>query len=147
MSVLVENRKARFEYEIIEVIEAGISLVGTEVKSLRGHNASIIDGFITLRKDGPYLLNVNISKYDKSFTGVNHDPKRDRKLLFNKSEINKLFGKLSIKGFTIIPLNFHLKRGKIKLDIAVAKGKKAHDKRNAIKERDIERDMRRELAN
>jgi len=144
MSIIIENKRARFEYFIEHVVEAGIILLGSEVKSIRNKNVSLIDGFITLKNGEPYLLNVNITKYAKCFTGVNHDPNRDKKLLLNKAEISKLFGKIQQKGYTLIPLNLHLKRGKIKVDIAIAKGKQLHDKRQTIKARDIEREGRRD---
>ncbi len=143
MSIIVENRKIKFEYFIEEVLEAGIVLLGSEVKSIRENKINIIDGFITLKKGEPYLLNVNIAQYNKTFIAEKHDPLRDRKLLLNKSQIKKFFGKLSQKGMTIVPLNFHTTRGKIKVDIALVKGKKLHDKRETIKERDLARSARK----
>lgn len=147
MSVIIDNRKARFEYEISEVIEAGISLLGSEVKSIRLGKVSIIDAFVTLKNGNPCVLNMNIANYDKSFISQKHDPLRDKFLLLNKDEIRFMFGKASVKGYTLIPLNLHYKRGRVKMDIAVAKGKQMHDKRRDIKERDLQRQQRREQNN
>ncbi|QED23536.1 SsrA-binding protein SmpB [Candidatus Deianiraea vastatrix] len=143
MSLIIENRRVRFEYFIEDVIEAGIVLTGSEVKSIRNKNVSLLDGFVTLKGGEPYLLNVNITKYPQCFVGQDHDPNRDKKLLLNKHEIRRLFGKIKEKGYTLVPLNLHLKRGKIKADIAVVKGKQMHDKRETIKKRDLERQTRR----
>jgi len=143
MSIIVENRKIYFEYEIEYTLEAGIVLLGSEVKAIRNGQINIIDGHIILRKDGPYLVNTTINKYTQSAKILEIDPKRNRKLLLNKAEIRKLFGKMSVKGFTIVPLNVHTKNGRIKIEIAVVKGKKMHDKRKSLKEKDLERERRR----
>lgn len=145
MSIIVENRKVRFDYEILETVEAGLVLLGSEVKAIRSGKVNIIDGFMTLKKGEPYVLNMNISQYNMVFAGQKHDPLRDKKLLLNKFQIKKFFGKLTQKGLTIVPLNIHTKGGKIKMEIALVKGKKLHDKRQALKERDLARMDRKEM--
>ena len=141
--MIIENRKARFEYHIEETLEAGLCLTGSEVKSIRSKNVNIQDAFITLKKGEPYILNMKITKYQQAYATENHEPNRDKKILLHKKQINKFFGKTQEKGYTIIPLDIHLQRGKMKLTIALAKGKALHDKRQSIKERDLKRQERR----
>lgn len=136
MSVIIENRKVYFNYHIEDRIEAGIVLLGSEVKSIKAKNVNILDSFVVLKKGEPYLLNMNITKYHRAFSGDSHDPSRDKKLLLHKKQIAKMFGKTAQKGFSIVPLNLHLKSGIIKVELAIVKGKTEYDKRETIKKRD-----------
>ena len=138
------NRKARHEYNILQTFESGIVLVGTEVKSLRQGKANLVDSYAKLKDSEVWLVNLHISKYSQGNIN-NHDPKRDRKLLLNKSEIRKLIGKTKEKGLTLIPLRLYFKKGKVKLELALAKGKKVYDKRKDIAKRDFERDQERKI--
>ena len=138
------NRKARYEYGIIQSYEAGIVLVGTEVKSLRLGMANIVDSYAKLSNGEAWLINLHISEYTQGNRN-NHDPKRERKLLLNKSEIRKLIGKTKDKGLTLIPLRLYFKKGKVKVELALAKGKKVYDKRKDIAKRDFERDQERKI--
>lgn len=141
------NRKARYEYQLEEKFEAGIALQGSEVKSIRARQVSINESFVGLKKGELFLINANISKYTKANI-ENHDETRYRKLLLHKKEINKIIGKLKISGYTIVPLQLYLNtRNKIKIEIALARGKKQHDKRASIKERDWSREKLRLLKN
>jgi SsrA-binding protein len=144
--ILCQNRKARHEYEILENIEAGIVLNGTEVKSLRAGGGNIKDSYAFVKGFEVYLYNAHISPYSHGNIH-NEDPMRPRKLLLHKQEIIKLSAKVKEKGLTIIPLSIYLKGSLIKIDIGLAKGKRVHDKKQAIKERDIKRDMDREVRN
>ena len=138
------NRKARYEYSIIQTFETGIVLVGTEVKSLRQGKANLVDSYAKLEDSEVWLVNLHISEYSQGNIN-NHDPKRDRKLLLNKSEIRKLVGKTKEKGLTLIPLRLYFKKGRVKLELALAKGKKVYDKRKDIAKRDFERDQERKI--
>jgi SsrA-binding protein len=142
MTLLIENRRARFEYEMFDVVEAGIVLVGTEVKSIRNGQCNISDGYIEIKGNVARLMNVHISQYKHAYKNLNHEPMRHRILLMKKSEMDKLYGKVKIKGFTLVPLNMHITRGSIKVDIALCKGKQLHDKRKDQKEKDIAKSMR-----
>lgn len=144
MEDLVSNRKAFYNYEILETFEAGISLLGTEVKSLRNHGGNLQDSYIVLHHGEAFLKNASISPY--RFGNIfNHEEKRERKLLLHKKEVLKLKSLTEEKGLTIIPLAMYLKQGFIKVKIAVAKGKKDYDKRAAIKERESKREISRHL--
>lgn len=135
------NRKAYYEYEILEQFVAGIQLVGPEVKSLRNGNASITESYIYIHGGEVFLKNSFISKYkDSSF--YNHEERRDRKLLLNKSEINKILKEVKNTGVTIIPLEIFLNKNLFKVKFCIARGKKLHDKRNSIKEREQKREIR-----
>lgn len=136
------NRKARYEFTIIQVYEAGIALQGTEVKALRQGKANIVDSYATLRAGEVWLIGLNISPYEQGNIN-NHEPTRDRKLLMNKSEIRKLIGKTKEKGLTLVPLRLYFINGKVKVEIALAKGKKVYDKRETITKRDQQRDQER----
>ncbi|WP_194848296.1 SsrA-binding protein SmpB [Candidatus Neptunochlamydia vexilliferae] len=143
-SELVSNRRARHNYEILETYEAGIALVGTEIKSLRNHGGSLQDAFVIIQKGEAWLKNCSIAPY--SFGNIfNHEERRDRKLLLHKKEIEKLKRATDQKGLTIVPLSIYLSKGKAKVKIGVARGKKQHDKRSAIKEREQKRSIEREL--
>ena len=138
------NRKAQHEYFIQQRFEAGIVLVGTEVKSLRQNNCNLVDSFAVIESDGVWLLNANISTYDQGSIN-NHDPVRKRRLLLNKNEIRKLNKAVTEKGFTLIPLRLYFKNGLVKVELAVAMGKKSYDKREAIAKRDLNREMLRKF--
>jgi len=138
------NRKARHEYFILQTYEAGIVLVGTEVKALRQNRANLVDSFALLTDGEVWLLNANISTYDQGSIN-NHDPVRKRKLLLNKSEIKKLNKAVSEKGNTLIPLRLYFKDGLVKVELAVATGKKQYDKREEIAKRDLTREMQRKF--
>jgi SsrA-binding protein len=138
------NRKARHEYSIIQTWEAGIVLVGTEVKSLRQGKANLVDGYAKIDNGEAWLVNLHISEYTEGNIN-NHDPKRLRKLLLNKSEIRKLRDKIKDKGLTLIPLRLYFKKGKVKVELALAKGKKIYDKRKDIAKKDFQRDQERKI--
>jgi len=138
------NRKARHEYAILQIFEAGIVLVGTEVKSLRQGKANLVDGYAKIEKGELWLVSVHINEYTQGNIN-NHDPVRDRKLLLNKSEIRKLIGKTKEKGLTLIPLRLYFKNGKVKVELALAKGKKVYDKRRDIAKKDFQREQERRI--
>ncbi len=140
----IKNRKARFNYQILEVIEAGIVLTGTEIKSLKQGKANIKDAYATYKNGEIFLINMHISSYDNG-NRFNHDETRTRKLLLHKGEILKLRDKINIQGLTLVPLEVYLKHGLAKVSLGVAKGKKVYDKREDIKKRDIERSIRAKL--
>lgn len=143
--IVSDNRQARFRYEILETYEAGIELKGTEVKSIRAGKVNLRDGYALIRNGEAWLLNAHISPYESSSAFFNHDPRRTRRLLLHKKEIRKLIGKVEQEGLTLVPLKMYLKRGFVKLTIAVAKGKKLHDKRESLKERQDQREMARAI--
>ncbi|MGL5079853.1 MAG: SsrA-binding protein SmpB [Microcoleaceae cyanobacterium] len=143
--IVTDNRKARFQYEILETYQAGIELFGTEVKAIRAGRVNMQDGYALVRNGQAWLLNVHISPYEAAGGYFNHDPRRTRKLLLHRQEINKLFGQVEQKGLTLVPLKMYLKNGWVKIDIALARGKKLHDKREDIKQRDDKRDMQRAM--
>lgn len=142
--ILVENRQARFNYEILEKIEAGISLMGTEVKSIREGKANIKEAYADVRNGEIWLTGAHISPYSHGNI-TNHEPLRERKLLLNAREIHRLQGKVMEKGLTLIPLRLYLKGRLIKLELGVGRGKKLTDKREDIKRRDQEREVQRAL--
>lgn len=139
---LAKNRKATFEYFIEEKYEAGIVLVGTEVKSIRQGKLNIKDSYAAIKDGEVYVYNMHISPYEKGNI-FNVDPLRPRKLLLNKREIRKLIGLTTLKGYSLIPLSVYLKNGLVKLELSVAKGKKNYDKRQDIAKKDAERRMQR----
>ena len=141
---IAKNKKAHFDYSIEETIECGIALQGTEIKSVRDGRISFPDSFAEIIRNEVWLTNFHISGYVYSSI-FNHDPDRPKKLLLQKDEIKRLTRKTEEKGYTLIPLEFYLKRGRIKVMLGICKGKKQFDKRADIKERDIKRDMQREL--
>lgn len=142
--VIARNRRARFDYHIEDTYEAGIVLTGTEVKSLREGRANLADSFAMVRDGEVWLHNVNIPQYTQG-TWTNHEPRRPRKLLLHKHEIERLIGKTKETGLTLVPLSLYFADGKAKAEIALARGKKAHDKRQAIAEREATREMDRAL--
>jgi SsrA-binding protein len=140
----VDNRRARFEYEFLERFEAGIALTGTEIKSIRTGQISIAEAYARVRDGELWLLGMHVPPY-KQGSFSNHEPNRPRKLLLHRSEIDRLAAKAAEKGFTLVPTRLYFKRGKVKIDIALARGKKLWDKRRETKERDAKRDMAREV--
>lgn len=143
-TINIKNKKAYFEFEFIDKYVAGIQLTGTEIKSIRESKVNMNDGWCYFQKNELWIKNLNISTYDKG-THYNHEPLRPRKLLLNKKELKKLQDKIKDKGLTVIPLRLFINdRGFAKLEIALAKGKKIHDKRNTIKEREAKREMGRD---
>ncbi|RPI06800.1 MAG: SsrA-binding protein SmpB [Ignavibacteriae bacterium] len=140
--VTISNRKARHEYFIIEALEAGIVLTGTEVKSLRQGNANLQDSYAELRSGEVWLEGMHISPYEQGNIN-NHDPRRKRKLLLQRKQIRKLIGGMKEKGLTLIPLSVYFKGPFAKVELALARGKKSYDKREAIAKRDAERDIAR----
>ncbi len=138
------NRKAKHDYFILQTYEAGIVLVGTEVKALRQNKANLVDSYATLTNNEVWLHNANISVYEQGSIN-NHDPVRKRKLLLNKSEIRKLNKAVTEKGNTLIPLRFYFKDGLAKVELAVATGKRQYDKREDIAKRDLIREMQRKF--
>ncbi len=142
MEIVSTNKKARFNYEIIEKIEAGIVLKGTEVKSIRNRNVSIGESYAQIKDDEVFLHNLHISPYEQG-NRENHDPIRVRKLLLHKHEIKKLVAKTQQKGLSLVPLSIYLRKGKIKVELAIGRGKRLVDKREAIKKKTIEREIER----
>ena len=142
IKIVTSNRKAHFEYFLSDFIEAGIELVGTEIKSIRFHGCSLNDSYVLIRNDEAYIIGMNIAPF---FNGniFNHEPLRTRKLLLHKKEIRKLKQKIQEKGFTIVCTKVYLKKGRVKLEIALAKGKKLYDKRESIKERDLKMEAKK----
>jgi len=141
---IIRNKKARFEYEILDTFEAGVVLKGTEVKSVRQKNVNIQESYARIKNGEVFLVGMNISPYDKG-NRFNHDPLRERKLLLHKQEIKRLTGKLAERGFTLVPLRMYMKNGKVKVELGLARGKNVHDKRKTIQERDMKRDMQRDI--
>ena len=139
---IARNKRARFDYHLLETFEAGLTLKGTEVKSLRAGKASIADAYGIVRDGEVFLLNAHIQPYDRGGY-VNHEPTRSRKLLLHKREIRRLIGAVERQGLTLIPLELYFKKGVAKVALALAKGKKLHDKRDTEKQRDAEREMAR----
>lgn len=142
--IIAENRKARFNYFIEESIECGIALEGTEVKSVKNGSISFLDAFAEIVNNEVFVKGLHISEY--SYSSVfNHNPDRVKKLLLHKEEIKRLKRKTEEKGYTLIPIDFYLKNGRVKLTLGICKGKKQFDKRASIKERDVNRDIQREF--
>jgi len=142
VKIICKNRKARFNFEIEDTFEAGIVLQGSEVKSLQAGKANLGDSYAKIVKGELFLVDAHISPYEQA-NRQNHDPLRDRKLLMHKREIRKLFGKVAERGFSLIPLKLYFKDGKVKVELALAKGKKAYDKREALKKKDQRRELER----
>jgi SsrA-binding protein len=139
--LIADNRKAHFDYHLLETFEAGIALLGTEVKGIREGKANLRDAFARVEKGEVWLYNVHINPY--SHRGyVDHDPKRRRKLLLHRQEIRKLIGKTVEKGLTLVPTRMYFRNGRVKIAIALARGKQVHDKRETIKRRETERETR-----
>ena len=145
MKLISKNKKAFFNYEIVESYEAGIALLGSEVKSIREGRISLKESYAEIKDGEVFLISCHISPYEAA-NRFNHDPLRERKLLLHQREIKRLTGKIKEKGYTLIPTKVMLnERGKVKIEISLAKGKRAYQKREAIRERDRDREMRAEL--
>ncbi|HVV77834.1 MAG TPA: SsrA-binding protein SmpB [Mycobacteriales bacterium] len=140
--LIAQNRKARHDYAIEDVYEAGLVLMGTEVKSLREGRASLVDSYATVRDGEVWLENLHIPEYTQG-TWTNHEPRRRRKLLLHREEIAKLVGKTKESGLTLVPLQLYFKDGKVKVEIALARGKRAYDKRQTLAARDAAREIER----
>ena len=145
MRVIAKNKKAFFNYELIETLEAGISLLGSEVKSIREGKISLKESYAEIKEGEVFLINCHISPYNPANI-FNHDPLREKKLLLHRREIKRLIGKIKEKGLTLVPVRVLLNdKGKVKVEIALAKGKRVYQKRDAIRQRDQDREMRTEL--
>jgi len=144
---VADNRQARFLYEILETYEAGVELRGTEVKSIRHGRANLRDGYALIRKGEAWLHNVHISPHQTASQIFNHEPLRTRKLLLHSKEISKLVAQVDQQGLTIVPLKMYLKRGWVKLTIALVRGKKLHDKREDLKRKQETREIQRVMKN
>lgn len=142
--IIADNRKARHDYFIEEAYEAGVALVGTEVKSCRLGRVNLRDGYAHIQQGEIFLENVHISPYEQG-NRFNHEPLRKRRLLMHKGEILRLFGQVREKGYTLVPLRLYFKKGRVKVEIGLAKGKKSYDKRDDIAARDVEREMARAM--
>jgi len=146
MSTIAKNKRAYFDYEILETHEAGIVLAGYEVKSVRLGHISLKGSYVTIKDNEAYLLNVHISPYQAANMPADYNPTRTRKLLLKRSEINTLVGKSKVQGLTTLPLSVYTKRGKIKIEIGVGRGKKKYEKREKLKKKDSDREIRRALG-
>jgi len=140
--LIASNRRARHEYELLERVEAGIVLVGPEVKSLRDGKASLTDSYASFRRGEAWLHHLHISPYPQAARS-NPDPKRDRKLLLHRREIARLEGRVSERGLTLVPLSLYFRDGRVKVELALARGRRTHDKREAIRERESDRELAR----
>jgi SsrA-binding protein len=143
--LIAQNRKARHDYAILDTYEAGIALTGTEVKSLRAGRASLVDGFATIDDGEIFLRNVHIPEYTQG-SWTNHEPRRTRKLLLHRAEITRLIGKTRESGLTLVPLSLYFSEGKVKVELALARGKRAYDKRQDLARRDADREVRRAMG-
>jgi len=146
VKIYSENRKAGFDYEVMERFEAGMVLFGQEVKSIKTGHINLSGSFVSIKSEEPYLLGVKVPPYQPNNAGANYNENRDKKLLLNKKEIDYLIGKTKVKGLSLIPLKIYEKSGRIKLEFGLAKGKKKYDKKEKIKKRDIDREVNRELS-
>lgn len=145
MKIVASNKKAYFNYEIIESLEAGIALLGSEVKSIREGRVSLKDSYAEIKNGEVFLLHMNVSPYEQANI-FNHEPLREKKLLLHRQEIKRLIGKIREKGYTLIPTKVILnEKGKVKVEVCLAKGKRTYEKKRAIKERELEREVRAEL--
>jgi SsrA-binding protein len=140
--LIASNRKARHDYTIVDTLEAGISLTGTEVKSLRDGRANLVDAFATISDDEVWLRNVHIAEYVQG-TWTNHAPRRPRKLLLHRGQIDKLAARIREGGYTLVPLSLYFSDGKVKVELALGRGKKVYDKRQSLAKRDAEREIAR----
>lgn len=142
--IIAENRKARFDYEILQTFEAGLVLTGSEVKSLRARTVQLKDSYVSFRGNEAFLQNAHISEY-KASSYNNHVPERLRKLLMHRRELDRVSGAIHEKGLSCVPLKLYFKGGMAKIELALVRGKKAHDKRESIKKRDVSRHLREQL--
>lgn len=142
---IATNRKARHDYSIDDTFEAGLVLTGTEIKSIRAGHVNLRDGFAVVKEGELWLMNAHIAPYDQG-TYANHEPRRPRKLLMHRREINRIAGKLQEKGFTLVPLRLYLKNNRAKIELGLARGKKQYDKRVALREKETRREIDRAVA-
>ena len=142
--LITNNRRARYEYDILETLETGIALKGTEVKSIRQGSLSLSESYVVVRNGELFLVGAHIAPYEQAHQ-FNHDPVRDRKLLAHKSQIRKLEAAVQQKGMTVVPTKAYFVRGKVKLEIAIARGKKLYDKRQTIRDREVARDVEKRM--
>ena len=147
MKIISENREARFEYFIEDSFEAGIALDGGEVKSIKSGNVSLKDAYCSVNNAEVFIKGMHVAVYDRGGAFNVNDSRRDRRLLLHKSEIMKLIGKVNEKGYTLVPLKIYLKQALIKIEIGLCKGKHTYDKKQTVKERDLDKAARRELKN
>lgn len=145
MKIFAENRRAKFDYEILETYEAGLVLFGHEVKAIKTGHISLNNSFVVVKNNELYLINSFVPPYQPKNTSSDYDPERSRKLLLQKQEIRSLIGKSKAKGLTLLPLRVYTKKNKLKLEFAIGRGKRKIDKREQIKKRDTEREMERNL--
>lgn len=145
MGILAENKKAHFNYDILEKFDAGIALIGQEVKSIKLGRMNLAGSYVVLRKEELFLVGANVPPYQPKNASRDYEPERSRKLLLTKTEIRHLIGKVQEKGLTLVPLKVYTKGAKIKVEFAAAKGRKKADKREIIKKREVEKEMRRAL--
>jgi SsrA-binding protein len=143
--IIAQNRKARHDYAVLDVYEAGVMLTGTEVKSLRLGRASLVDAFATIDDGEVFLRNAHIPEYAQG-SWTNHEPRRVRKLLLHRAEIERLIGKTKESGLTLVPLSMYFSEGKVKVELALARGKRSYDKRQDLAQRDADREVRRALG-
>jgi len=143
--IIAQNRKARHDYTVLDVFEAGVVLTGTEVKSLRAGRASLVDGFATIDGGEVFLHHVHIPEYEQG-SWTNHEPRRVRKLLLHRGEIQRLVGKTKESGLTLVPLSLYFSSGKVKVELALARGKRSYDKRQDLARRDADREVRRAIG-
>ena len=143
--IIAQNRKARHDYTVLDTYEAGVMLTGTEVKSLRLGRASLVDGFATIDDGEVFLRNVHIPEYEQG-SWTNHEPRRVRKLLLHRAEIERLVGKTKESGLTLVPLALYFSQGLVKVELALARGKRSYDKRQDLARRDADREVRRALG-
>lgn len=144
VKIIAKNKRARHDYHIVDTVEAGIVLKGTEVKSVRRGKVQLVDGFARIEDGELYVHGVHISPYEQG-NRFNVEPRRIRKLLVHKAEIRRMVRQVMEKGMTLVPLSVYLRRGRVKIEIGICRGKKAYDKREAIRKRDADRDMERTL--
>jgi len=144
IKIIASNKKAHFNYEVIEKYEAGISLLGTEIKSIRDNNINLGDSFCLVRNGEITMINSHIAEYTFG-NRFNHEPRRPRKLLLHKAEISRLYGKSRERGFSIIPLRAYFKNGRVKIEIALCRGKKLFDKKETIKRRDMDKQFKQDI--
>ncbi len=143
---IAQNRKARHDYEILDSLEAGLVLRGTEIKSMRDHKVSMSEAYARIEKNEAWLVGLHIAPWGSTDVRFNHEPRRTRKLLLHRRQIDELMGKAKAKGLTIVPLRIYLSRGRAKVELGLGRGKQQWDRRREIAERDSKRDMERQLA-
>lgn len=146
MPTLAVNKRGKFDYEILDTFEAGLQLTGQEVKSAKNGRINLKGSYVTISNGQPTVINMHIPKYEKAGPLPDYDPYRTRKLLLNKKEIDRLIGKKDEQGLTLIPLSVYTKRGKIKLEFGIGRGKKKHDKREDIKQKDIKKRLKKDYG-